>query len=58
MNHADSPDSILDIFLAVGAVIVVVWSFYLAVRYTIRPGEKERNHIKRRVLNETNEKAR
>ena len=38
-------------FLILGIVIVAVaWVFFLAVRMTVKPGEKEENHIKRTVL--------
>ncbi len=34
------------------AVVVLVWVLYLAVRLTVRPGEEEKNHIKRLILEE------
>lgn len=57
MNHALGPTSIVDVVLAVAALFVVVWAFYLAVRHTIRPGETSPDHIKRRVLDDSDECA-
>lgn len=37
-------------FLVGVAVVVLVWVFYLAVRMTLRPGEENKDHIKRLVL--------
>lgn len=57
MNHGAGPNSIVDIVLAIAALFVVVWAFYLAVRYTVRPGETSPDHIKRRVLDESDERS-
>lgn len=32
------------------AIVAAVWTIYLAVRYTVRPGESNPDHIKRRIL--------
>lgn len=32
------------------AAAVVVWTVYAAVRYTVRPGEEDPQHVKRRIL--------
>ena len=32
------------------AAVVLVWALGLAIRYTVRPGETEAAHIKRRIL--------
>lgn len=55
MNHGGSPNTVLDIVLSIAALFIVIWAFYLAVRYTLRPGETSQNHIKRRVLDDTDE---
>ena len=50
MTHDGAPGSIVDLILVTIALVVVLISFYLAIRYTLRPGEKSPDHIKRRVL--------
>jgi hypothetical protein len=32
------------------AAAIVLWAFYAAVRYTVRPGEEDRQHVKHRIL--------
>ncbi len=55
MNHGPSPDSVFDLLLATAALVIVLWSFYLAVRYTFWPGETSSDHIKSRVLDDMDE---
>ena len=58
MDHAAhaSHASGLEWMLVLAAAVVLVWSLSLALRYTIRPGENDPGHIKRRILfDETNE---
>jgi hypothetical protein len=40
----------VDWALVVLAAAVVLWAFYSAVRYTIRPGEEDPHHVKRRIV--------
>ncbi len=42
----------LDWVLVGVASVIVAFAFYKAVRHTIRPGERDRTHIKRRILDE------
>ncbi|MGH8614843.1 MAG: hypothetical protein ACREYF_23150 [Gammaproteobacteria bacterium] len=56
MNHAIGGDpSLLDLVLVGLAISVVVVAFYLAVHYTLWPGETSPDHIKRRILSEDEE---
>jgi hypothetical protein len=32
------------------AALIGAWSIWLAVRYTVRPGEDDPNHVKRSIL--------
>ena len=32
------------------AAAIVLWAFCAAVRYTVRPGEEDLHHVKRRIL--------
>jgi hypothetical protein len=52
MDHAAgaSHASLLEWILVLVAAIVLVWALGLAIRYTVRPGEAETSHIKRRIL--------
>ena len=52
MEHAAgaSHASLLEWILVLVAAIVLVWALGLAIRYTVRPGEAETSHIKRRIL--------
>lgn len=43
---------LLDLIVLVIAVIIVAASFFYCVKYFVRPGEKEKDHIKRLVLKE------
>ena len=36
-----------------GAGLVTVWVIWRAVRLTVRPGEKDPDHIKRRILEDS-----
>jgi hypothetical protein len=40
------------------AAAIVLWAFYAAVRYTVRPGEEDLHHVKRRILVEEDEAPR
>lgn len=48
--------ALYEYLLVAGAVVVLVWVFYLAIRVSVWPGEEEPNHIKRMIL-EDEEKA-
>ena len=61
MDHAAgaSHASVFEYVLVLAAAIVVVWTLGLALRYTVRPGETDPGHIKRRILmDEIDEEAR
>jgi hypothetical protein len=51
--HQVGPSSRLEYVIAGIAVVVAAYAMFLAVKYTIRPGEQEADHIKRRILSET-----
>jgi hypothetical protein len=58
MNHGGGPGSLLEIVLVVIAALVLVFCFVQAVRYTWRPGEKSKDHVKRKILEENEEDRR
>jgi len=47
LHRATTP---IDCALVILAAAVVLWAFYAAARYTIRPGEEDPHHVKRRIL--------
>jgi len=50
LHHAAYAPSILEWIAVAAAAVVLVWTLWLAVRYTVRPGETDADHIKRRIL--------
>lgn len=50
LHHAAYTPSILEWIAVAAAAVVLVWTLWLAVRYTARPGETDADHIKRRIL--------
>jgi hypothetical protein len=51
VTHGAGPQSDWDyVIVAIAAVIVIV-SFFFSVKWIVRPGEMESNHIKRMILN-------
>ena len=50
MSHMAGPQATWEYVLVAVAVIIVVWVFYLAFKYTLKPGEDQADHIKRRIL--------
>jgi len=53
MGHGSSARPELFEYVLVGiAIVAAAWTIYLAVRYTVRPGESSPDHIKRRILEE------
>jgi hypothetical protein len=57
MDHAAvSHASPVEWLLVVAAAIVLVWSLALAIRYTVQPRETEAGHIKRRILDDIDER--
>ena len=53
-----TPATLVDWSLVALAAAVVLWAFYAAVRYTVRPGEEDPHHVKRRVLFDEGEEPR
>ncbi|MBN9349209.1 MAG: hypothetical protein J0H55_00860 [Chitinophagaceae bacterium] len=51
ITHGTGPSSNWDYVIIMAAVLVVLATLFFAVKYLVKPGEKERNHIKRTILN-------
>jgi len=43
-----------DLIIVAIAIIIVIIAFVLCIKFFIRPGEKEENHIKRLILKDKN----
>ncbi len=50
--------TLVDRGLVALAAVIVLWAFYAAVRYTVRPGEEDRRHVKHRILVDEDEEPR
>lgn len=48
--HGGGPQSDWDYLVVGGMVVISALSFYYAVKWMIKPGEKEKGHIKRSIL--------
>jgi len=51
ITHGTGPSSNWDYVIVLVAALIVLATLYYTVKWLIRPGEKEANHIKRTVLN-------
>ena len=51
VTHGAGPQSDWDYVIVVVAALIVGVSLLLSVKWMVRPGEKEKDHIKRSVLN-------
>lgn len=51
ITHGPGPDSNLDYFIVSIAVIIVLFTLYYSVKWLIKPGETNANHIKQTIFN-------
>lgn len=51
ITHGAGPDSNWDYVIVIATAIIVIATLYYAIKWMVKPGEKESNHIKRTVLN-------
>lgn len=50
-THGTGPESKWD-WLIIGIIAVItVYTFIFSLKYLVKPGEKDRNHIKNSILN-------
>jgi len=54
MHHdmASAPAGIWEYVIVVIAIAVFLLSLYLSIKYFFRPGETEKNHIKKKILDD------
>lgn len=50
--HARWPESPLEWALGLGALAATAWVLWLCVKWTVRPGEDEPDHVKRSILDD------
>ena len=50
--HGAGPDSQWDYVIMWAVIAITIVSFYLSVKWLIKPGEKNPNHIKYSILNQ------
>lgn len=51
ITHGAGPDSNWDYVIVIATAIIVLGTLYYTIKWLVKPGEKENNHIKRTVLN-------
>lgn len=54
-THGAGPQGDLDYVIVFIAVLIVAFTLAYAIKYLVRPGEREPDHIKRIVLNQSYE---
>lgn len=50
--HGPGPESWVDYSISIGATIVVLFTLILSIKYLVKPGERNPDHIKNIVLEE------
>ena len=50
-THGTGPESKWDWLIVAVIAIITVYTLIYSVKYIVKPGEKDRNHIKRSILN-------
>lgn len=51
ITHGTGPESNWDYLIVWSTVIIVAFTLIYTIKWMVRPGEKENNHIKRTVIN-------
>jgi hypothetical protein len=52
LTHGAGPQGSFDYVIVLAAVAVVLFTLVYAIKFLVRPGEREASHIKRIVLNQ------
>lgn len=50
--HGQPPDRTLDYVIVWVVVAITIYALYFSMRYLIKPGEKNQDHIKYMILND------
>lgn len=51
ITHGAGPQSNWDYVIVIFTALLVLLTLYYAVKWIVKPGEKQTNHIKRTILN-------
>lgn len=51
ITHGTGQESNWDYLIVWSTVIIVAFTLFYTIKWMVRPGEKENNHIKRTVIN-------
>lgn len=51
ITHGAGPSSDWDFVIIISAVVIVLATLFYTIKWIVKPGEKNSNHIKRTVLN-------
>lgn len=54
-THGPGPQGDFDYFIVFTAMVIVLVTLGYAIKFLVRPGEREPDHIKRTVLNQSYE---
>ena len=52
ISHGAGPESKWDLLIVSFIAVIVVFTLYFSIKWIIRPGEKNSNHIKYFILNQ------
>lgn len=52
ISHGAGPEGKWDLFIVSFFAVIVVFTLYFSIKWLIRPGEKNNNHIKYFILNQ------
>ena len=52
ISHGAGPESQWDLVIVSFIAVIVVFTLYFSIKWLIRPGEKNSNHIKYFILNQ------
>lgn len=50
-THGTGPESKWDWLIVGGIAIITIYTLFYSVKYLVKPGEKNRDHIKNSILN-------
>lgn len=52
ITHGSGPGGTLDYVIVTGAAVIVLVTLILSIRFLVRPGESDPNHIKNLIITE------
>lgn len=55
LTHGKGPESQWDFIISITAALIVLITLILSIKYLVRPGEKNPDHIKNSIITQNNE---